>query len=103
MSDDSRDTDDSEPLDELDEEFSLDKLSKAYADVIRKRSGDSELAESGEDDSSTRENPAPTTGNKSSASPQRKKTKEMTTMVVRSNPKPLSNRSCLWGLPAANH
>lgn len=76
MSDDSRDTDDSEPLDELDEEFSLDKLSKAYADVIRKRSGDSELAESGEDDSSTRENPAPTTGNKSSASPQRKKTKD---------------------------
>jgi segregation and condensation protein B len=64
MSDDSQDANDSEPFDELDEEFSLDKLSKAYADVIRKRSGDGESSEpdheaAGESAPPAKETPSP--------------------------------------------
>lgn len=68
MSDDSQDADESEPFDDLDDEFSLDKLSKAYADVIRKRSADGEISESDE-------KRVPAGAKKSSASPPPKQSK----------------------------
>ena len=75
MSDDSQNADESEPFDELDDEFSLDKLSKAYADVIRKRSADGQQSDSDEDDSSGGEKPARAAAKKPSASPPPKKSK----------------------------
>lgn len=57
MSDDSQDPNEPEPLDDLDEEFSLDKLSKAYAEVIRQRSADGELPAS-DKGNSEKEDPA---------------------------------------------
>ena len=75
MSDDPQDADELEPFDDLDDEFSLDKLSKAYADVIRKRSADGELSESDDDDSGPGEEPASAPTKKSSASPPPKKRK----------------------------
>ena len=75
MSDDSQNADESEPFDELDDEFSLDKLSKAYADVIRKRSADGQQSDSDEDDSGGGEKPARAAAKKPSASPPPKKSK----------------------------
>ena len=75
MSDDPQDADELEPFDDLDDEFSLDKLSKAYADVIRKRAADGELSESDDDDSGPGEEPASAPTKKSSASPPPKKRK----------------------------
>lgn len=75
MSDDSQDADDSEPLDELDEEFSLDKLSKAYADVIRKRSADGEISEFEKDDSGGEQKRPAGAAEKSPASPPSGKSK----------------------------
>jgi len=49
MTDDSQDADESEQFDDLDEEFSLDKLSKAYAEVIRQRSADGDQPNPEED------------------------------------------------------
>ncbi len=74
MSDDSQDADESEPFDDLDDEFSLDKLSKAYADVIRKRSADEELPESDKDDSEEGENRAAASAKQSSVSSPPKET-----------------------------
>ena len=75
MSDDSQNADESEPFDDLDDEFSLDKLSKAYADVIRKRSADGEQSETDKDDSGGGEKSARASAKKSSASPPPKKSK----------------------------
>ena len=75
MSDDSQDADESEPFDDLDDEFSLDKLSKAYADVIRKRSADGEQSDTDKDDSGGAKKPGRTSAKESSASPPPKKSK----------------------------
>ncbi len=48
MPDESSNEEEIDPFDDLDEEFSLDKLSKAYAEVIRQRSPDADPAVSEE-------------------------------------------------------